>query len=98
MYSSSTTIAECGDFRVNFCGTCFLESEYIENKLQVQVSFTIILGQPYEILTTQREENQIKNLENLRVSRDSDDRLLKIPPNNFDGFHLMLGTEWCDKD
>ena len=66
--------------------------------LQVQVSFTIILGHPYEILTTQREENQIKNLENRRVSRDSDDRLLKIPLNNIDGFRLILGTEWRDKD
>jgi hypothetical protein len=54
-------VAERGDFRINFRGTCFLESEYIENKLlPSQVSFTIILGHPCEILTKQREENQME--------------------------------------
>jgi hypothetical protein len=54
-------VAERGDFRINFRGTCFLESEYIENKLLPnQVSFTIILGHPCEILTKQREENQME--------------------------------------
>jgi hypothetical protein len=73
-------VAERGDFRINFRGTCFLESEYIENKVPSQVSFTIILGHPCEILTKQREENQMETTKYQKCN----DRLPKILLNNFD--------------